>query len=164
MTQSELSEFPSPDAPTLFHPEAEKDKMEGQLIRYSGEKYLTDIPTLDDIVAGNDEGLTSNLNDALFSCEKIPFMAIENEGSTERINGTYRYVLRLYGRLINGQKALVTLTGIQVFFDIRVPDGESPDECEVRVRDILFSAKVETQKIEHVKAFSFRGYHTEKKS
>ncbi|CAI2199461.1 18135_t:CDS:2, partial [Funneliformis geosporum] len=94
------------------------------------EKYLTDIPTLDDIVAGNDEGLTSNLNDALSSCEKIPFMAIENEGSTERINGTYRYVLRLYSHLINGQKALVTLIDIQIFFDILVPDGETPDKCE----------------------------------
>ncbi|CAI2197721.1 6420_t:CDS:1, partial [Funneliformis geosporum] len=80
--------------------------------------------------AGNDEGLTSNLNDALSSCEKIPFMAIENEGSTERINRTYRYLLHLYGRLINGQKALVTLIDIQVFFDILIPDGEIPDECE----------------------------------
>ncbi|CAI2197605.1 10000_t:CDS:2, partial [Funneliformis geosporum] len=114
--------------------------------------------------AGNNKELTSNLNDALSSCEKIPFMAIENKGSTERINRTYRYVLRLYSRLINSQKALVTLTGIQVFFNIHVPDGESPDECEVRVRDIIFSAKVETQKIEYVKAFPFRGYHTEKKS
>ncbi|CAI2201199.1 10051_t:CDS:2, partial [Funneliformis geosporum] len=67
------------------------------------KKYLTDIPTLDDIVVGNDKGLTSNLNDALSSCEKISFMAIENEGLTERINGTYHYVLRLY---------------------------ETPDECE----------------------------------
>ncbi|CAI2196867.1 12340_t:CDS:2, partial [Funneliformis geosporum] len=63
----------------------------------------------------------------------IPFMAIENEGSTERINGTYRYVLRLYSRLINGQKALVTLIDIQVFFDILVPDGKTLDECEEKV-------------------------------
>ena len=35
MTQTELSEFLN--ASTLFHPEAEKDKMKGQVIRYSGE-------------------------------------------------------------------------------------------------------------------------------
>ncbi|CAI2199367.1 9106_t:CDS:2, partial [Funneliformis geosporum] len=63
-------------------------------------------------------------------CEKIPFMAIENEGSTERINGIYRYVLCLYGYLINSQKALVTLKDIQVFFAILIPDGETPDKCE----------------------------------
>ncbi|CAI2186493.1 10893_t:CDS:2 [Funneliformis geosporum] len=57
-------------------------------------------------------------------------MAIENEGSTERINEMYRYILHLYSRLINGQKALVTLMDIQVFFDILVPDGETPDKCE----------------------------------
>ena len=66
MTQSELSEFL--DASALFHPEAEKDKMKGQVIRYSGEKYLSSIPTLDDIVAENDEGLTAILDDALSSC------------------------------------------------------------------------------------------------
>src|SRR5207253_9875326 len=127
MTQSELSEFL--DAPSaLFHPEAEKDKMEGvslgpgQLIRYSDEKYLSGIPTLDDIVAGNDEGLSPILENALSKRQDIPFMAIENEGSTEKINGIYCYILRLYGRLINGQKALVTLKGIRVFFDILVLD------------------------------------------
>ena len=67
MTQSELSEFlDAPSAP--FHPEAEKDKMKGQVIRYSSEKYLSSIPTLDDIVAENDEGLTAILDDALSSC------------------------------------------------------------------------------------------------
>ncbi|CAI2188542.1 671_t:CDS:2 [Funneliformis geosporum] len=65
-------------------------------------------------------------------------MAIEIEGSTERINRTYRYVLRLY-------------------------NGETLDECEEKVNKIL-SSIVKSYKIEHIKAFSFRGYHTEKKS
>ncbi|CAI2165477.1 2116_t:CDS:2 [Funneliformis geosporum] len=69
-------------------------------------------------------------------------MAIKNEGSTERINGTYHYVLRLYGHLINGQKALVTLIDIQVFFDILVSDGETPDECEEKER---MTGKFETK-------------------
>ena len=64
MTQFELSEFL--DAPfALFHPEAEKDKMEGQMIRYSSEDYLNCIPSCDDIVAENDKGLIAILEDAL---------------------------------------------------------------------------------------------------
>ncbi|CAG8755774.1 21997_t:CDS:2, partial [Dentiscutata erythropus] len=112
-------------------PEAGKDKIEAQLIRYSGKKYLTNFPTLDEIVRENgDEGLSAILENEIANYRDIPFMAIENEGLTEKINGTYHYVLHLYGRLINGQKALVTLIGIQIFFDIRVPDGETPDECK----------------------------------
>ncbi|CAI2200374.1 9174_t:CDS:1, partial [Funneliformis geosporum] len=82
-----------------------------------------------DIVAGNDERLTPILKNALSKRQDIPFMAIENEGSTEGINGMY-YVLHLYGHLINGQKALVTLMDIQVFFDIYVSDIETPDKCK----------------------------------
>ena len=149
MIQSELSEFSNtPSAP--FYPEAEKDEMEDQVIRYSGENYLNGIPTRDDIVVKNDEGLTAILDDALSSCQEIPFMAIDNEGSSEKINGKHCYVLHLYGSLINGQKAVVTLLGIQVFFDVLVPDGEFPDDCKTKVRGILLSGKVETRKIEHI--------------
>ncbi|CAI2164211.1 13843_t:CDS:2 [Funneliformis geosporum] len=59
-------------------------------------------------------------------------MAIENEGLTKKINEMYRYVLRLYDRLINGQKTLVTLIEVQIFFDILVSDRETPDECDSR--------------------------------
>ena len=89
-------------------------------------------------------------------------MAIDSEGSTEKIKGIYHYVLRLYGHLINGQNALVTLIGIQVFFDILVPDRETPDECEEKVSEIL-SGFVKSFKTEHIKAFSFCRYYREKK-
>jgi len=64
-------------------------------------------------------------------------MALDNEGSSQMINGKYCYVWRLYGSLINGQKAMVTLLGIRVFFDIIVPDRDSQNKCEIKVRDIL---------------------------
>ncbi|CAI2193971.1 15888_t:CDS:1, partial [Funneliformis geosporum] len=80
--------------------------------------------------ARNDKGLSSILEDALSKQQDIPFMAIENEESTKRINRTYHYILRFYSHLINSQKVLVTLIDIQVFFDILVLDKETPDECE----------------------------------
>ncbi|CAI2190052.1 13134_t:CDS:2 [Funneliformis geosporum] len=84
-----------------------------------------------------DQRLIAILVDALSSYQEIPFMTIDNEGSSEKINGKYSYVLCLYSSLINGQKS--------------------------SIRGIL-SGKVETQKIEHIKAFPFQGYHTEKKT
>ena len=138
MTYSELSDFLSDVAPTpLFHPKAKKEKMEAQVIRYSGEKYLNGIPTQDDIVNKKGENLTTNLEDALSKQQDIPFMTFDHEGSSEKIQGKYYYVLRLYGSLINGQKAVVTFLGIQAFFDIRVLDGKSPDTGQNYLNRVL---------------------------
>ena len=119
------------------------------------------IPSRDDIVAENDEGLTAILEDALSKQQDIPFMAIDIEEFTEFINGKARYVLCLYSPLINGQKAVVSIMGIRVFFDILIPDEESIDVFEVKIRGIL-SNVIKSFEIEHIKAFPFRGYHTEK--
>ncbi|RIA87691.1 hypothetical protein C1645_739907 [Glomus cerebriforme] len=125
MLQSELSDFL--DVPALFYPEAEKDKMEGQMIRYSGEDYLNYISSCDDIVAENNKELTAILEDALSKQQDIPFMTIDIEESTKFIN-----------------------------------DEESIDVFEVKTRGILSNA-IKSFEIEHIKAFSFRDYHTEKK-
>ncbi|CAI2186183.1 20207_t:CDS:2 [Funneliformis geosporum] len=91
-------------------------------------------------------------------------MAIDNKGSSKKINEKYSFVLHLYSSLINGQKAVVTLFSIPVFFDILVSDKKSSDKCEIKVRDILSDSKVKIIKIEYIKAFPFRDYHTEKKT
>jgi hypothetical protein len=65
--------------------------------------------------------------------------------------------LRLYGSLINGQKAVVTLTGIQIFFDILVPDKEFIDDFKIKI-DVILSSVINTYKIEYIKAFPLRGY------
>ncbi|CAG8615650.1 11663_t:CDS:1, partial [Cetraspora pellucida] len=93
-----------------------------QLLRYFGEDYLIGISTCDDLVTENNEGLTAILEDALSKHQDILFMAIDVEESTEFTNSQAWYVLHLYGPLINGQKAVVLITGIQVFFDILVPE------------------------------------------
>ncbi|CAG8759098.1 13624_t:CDS:1, partial [Dentiscutata erythropus] len=161
MTQSKLSK--NLDGPALFQPKAKKDKMKRQVIRYSGKNYLMGIPTHDNLVTENNEGLTAILEDALSKHQDIPFMAIDVQESTEFTNGQAWYVLRLYGPFINGQKAVVSITGIQVFFNILVPDEESTDTFEAKIRGILSNA-IKSFEIEHIKTFPFRGYHAEKKS
>lgn len=134
-----------------------------EVIRYDGENYLDGIPTRNDIVMENDEGLTAILDDALSNHQEVPFMAVDFEGSSEKIGGKNHYVLRLYGSLINGQKAVVTLIGLRVFFDILVPDKESIDDFKIKIDEILCTV-INDYKIDHIKAFPFRGYHIEKKS
>ena len=99
-------------------------------------------------------------------------MPTDIEESNEYINGTPYYILRLYGPLINGQKAVVTITGIKVFFDIRIPDNKDIYLFEGEIKNILANEKDDKEKtvdvgkirIEYIKAFRIRGYHTEKKS
>uniref|UniRef100_U9UW03 DNA-directed DNA polymerase family B exonuclease domain-containing protein n=1 Tax=Rhizophagus irregularis (strain DAOM 181602 / DAOM 197198 / MUCL 43194) TaxID=747089 RepID=U9UW03_RHIID len=127
---SELSEFLSSDAIALFRPDAEKDKTSGQVIRYGSENYLSGLPTRDEFVARNDGSSTSTLNDEIANHRGIPFMPVDIEEAKEYFNQIPHYILRLYGYLVNGQKAVVTITGIKM-------------EC--------------------IKAYPIRGYHTEKK-
>src|SRR4051812_36056008 len=169
MTQSELSEFLN--APALFHPEAEKDKMEGQVIRYSGTNYLIGIPTRDELVARNDEGSTSTLNDEITNHRDIPFMPVDIEEAKEYINNIPHYILRFYGYLINGQKAVVAITGIKVFFDICVSNNKSIPKFWSKIKGILVTGKdgsgntvnMNLIQMKCIKAYPICGYHTEKK-
>ncbi|CAI2195257.1 20000_t:CDS:2, partial [Funneliformis geosporum] len=111
-----------------------------------------------DIVAENNDpegtGLTAILDDVLFSCQEIPFMAIDNEGSSKKKNRKYYYVLHLYSSLINGQKVVVTLLGIQVFFDILVSDGKPSDDCEIKSILKLFLFAVIIQKKTYLQIYT----------
>ncbi|RIB01051.1 hypothetical protein C2G38_2232035 [Gigaspora rosea] len=110
-----------------------KNLEKGQLIQYSGENYLTRLPTCDNIVVENNEGLSVILNNALDKQEKILFMAVDFE-------------------------AVVILTGIQIFFDILVPDNESIDDFKIKINEILCNI-VNTYKKEHINAFPLQGYY-----
>ncbi|PKK79895.1 hypothetical protein RhiirC2_768621 [Rhizophagus irregularis] len=126
-----------------------------KVIRYSSEEYLSGIPNYDNLVADNNdpEGseLSAILNNALAKRKEIPFMAVNIEESTEFKNGQAWYVLRLYSPLINGQKAVITITETQVFFDIFIPEDLSPDSFKIKIRAIL-SGVTKWFKIEHVKS------------
>ncbi|RGB32666.1 ribonuclease H-like domain-containing protein [Rhizophagus diaphanus] len=95
----------------------------------------------------NDEGSTSTLKVEIANHQDIPFVSYDIEEAKEYVNKIPHYVLRIYGHLVNGQKAVVTITGIKVFFDICVPENASIPkfwEC--------------------IKAYPICGDHAEKKS
>ncbi|RIB15868.1 hypothetical protein C2G38_2191387 [Gigaspora rosea] len=113
-----------------------ENRKTSQLLQYFGEDYLTGLPTRNNIVAENDEGLSVIFNNALDKREEIPFMAIDFE-------------------------AVVTFTEIQIFFDKLVPDNESVDGFKIKIDEILCNT-VNNYKIEHINAFPLQGYHIEK--
>ncbi|CAI2191290.1 10622_t:CDS:1, partial [Funneliformis geosporum] len=98
-------------------------------------------------------------------------MPVNIEESKEYIYGTPHYILRLYGYLVNGQKAVVTITGIKVFFDICVPNNTSIPKFWSKIKGILATGKdgsgntvnMNLIQMECIKAYPIRGYHAKKK-
>ena len=91
-------------------------------LRYDGASPLVGIPSRNDIVAEFDNGMTAILQQSLFGKQAIHFMPTEVSDDTKYVNGLSTYILRITGSLINGQKAVVNITGIKLFFDVVVSE------------------------------------------
>ena len=97
-------------------------------------------------------------------------MSVDIEEAKEYINKILYYVLHLYGYLVNSQKAVVTITGIKVFFDICVPNNTSIPKFWFKIKDILATGKDGSENtmnmnliwMECIKAYPIHGYHIEK--
>src|SRR5207248_4599469 len=79
----------------------------------------------------------------------IHFMPTEVSDDTKYINRVSTYILRITGSLINGQKAVVNITGIRPFFDAEVPENYSPSSFKTilaRILSITLKSSVQTRK------------------
>ncbi|CAG8580846.1 9227_t:CDS:2, partial [Ambispora gerdemannii] len=136
-------------------------------LRYDGAGPLTGIPSRNDIVAEFDNGMTVILQQSLSGKQPIHFMPTEvSDDTSEYVNGISSYILRITGTLINGQKAVVKITGIKPFFDVEVPEEMPLSTFKTRLVNILSNTLKGTSKfgIENISAFPLRGYHTEKRA
>src|SRR2546421_1937175 len=135
--------------------------------RYDGAEFLVSISPRNDIVAEFDNGMTAILQQSLSSKQSIHFMPTEVSDDTfEYVNGVSSYILRITGTLINGQKAVVKITGIRPFFDAEVPENYSPSSFKTILARILSITLKSTSKFgfEDIRAYPLRGYHTEKRA
>ena len=113
-----------------------------------------------------DNGMTVILQQSLSGKQPIHFMPTEvSDDTSEYVNGVSSYILRITGTLINGQKAVVKITGIKPFFDVEVPEEMPLSTFKTRLVNILSNTLKGTSKfgIENISAFPLQGYHTEKK-
>ena len=132
--------------------------------RYDGTSPLAGT-SHNDIVAEFNNGMTAILQQSLSGKQAIHFMPTEVSDNTKYVNGLSTYILRITGSLINGQKAIVNITGIKPFFDVEVPKKMSISMFKSKLVKILSSILNSASKfgIETISAFLLRGYHTEKK-
>src|SRR3954451_23269609 len=104
--------------PTIF----DQTNRSGPLARYDGADSVVGIPSR----AEFDNEMTTILQQSLSGKQPIHFMPTEVSDDTKYIKGVSSYILRIAGTLINGQKAVVNITGIRPFFDAEVPENYSP--------------------------------------
>ena len=81
-------------------------------LRYDDAGPLAGVPSRNEIVAEYDNRMTAILQQSLSGKQPIHFMPTEVSDDTKYINGISTYILRVSGCLINGQKAVVNITGI----------------------------------------------------
>ncbi len=89
----------------------------------------------------NNKELTSILNDEIANYQDIPFIPTDVEEAKEYINQISHYILCLYKHFINDQKVVVIITGIKVFFDIRVPNNANIPKFWSKIKNILITRK-----------------------
>jgi hypothetical protein len=144
----------------------------GALVRYDGTDWIEGVPTRDEIVAESDAGgVTATIRKHMDAAKPVFFMPSDVEESNEYSNGYPVYSLRLFGTTMDGSKADVTVTGINVFFDVAVPDhpagrAKLADLEPVRLatfdahlRQVLADAGVTGVTVESIEAFPSRGYN-----
>src|SRR6266496_5605605 len=92
-------------------------------------------------------------------------MPTEVSDDTQYVNGLSTYILRITSSLINGQKAVMNITGIKPFFDIVVPEEMLISMFKTKLVKILSNILRSTSKfrLKTISAFPLQGYHTEKK-
>jgi DNA polymerase elongation subunit (family B) len=132
----------------------------GALVRYRGEDWIEGVPTRADLV-DRDAKMSEKIRGHLEEGRNVFFMPNDVEETNVYEGGLPTYSLRIFGVLMDGSKADVTLTGIEVFFDVRVPPGQDESSFEAHLRTVLFEADVKGARIRRVEAYPIRGYYTE---
>ena len=128
---------------------------------------LAGVPLRNDIVAEFDNGMTAILQQSLFGKQPIHFMPTEVSDNTKYINRVSTYILRITGSLINGQKAVVNITGIRPFFDAEVPENYFLSSLFKTILARILSITLKSTSkfgFEDIRAYPLRGYHTEKRA
>ncbi|CAG8450114.1 15833_t:CDS:2 [Cetraspora pellucida] len=92
-------------------------------------------------------------------------MPTEVSDDTKYVNGISTYILHITGFLINRQKAVMNITDIKPFFDVKVPKEMLLSMFKTKLVKILSNIlnSISRFGIETISAFLLQEYHTEKK-
>ncbi len=125
-------------------------------LRYDGfSREIPGLPTRARLVQG--DCLTASLNDKCREGGRILFMPNDVHECNEYVSQVPVYKLHLFGVLSNGAKAHVILDGIEVYFDVLVPEGQTGEDFVNHLRSVL-SSTAPVDRFEEYLAFPIRGF------
>lgn len=107
------------------------------LLYSGGPGPLPGLPTRADLVRLGGPAASDKLETQLSGGGPVPFLPVSVAERAERAGGAQSYCLHLFGILATGAKAHVVLGGVEVSFDVRVPDGAEPAQFEHELRHFL---------------------------
>jgi DNA polymerase elongation subunit (family B) len=107
------------------------------LLYSGGAGPLRGLPTRADLVRLGGSAASDKLEAQLSVGGPVPFLPVSVAERAERSGGVQTYCLHLFGILATGAKAHVVLGGVEVSFDVRVPDGAEPAQFEHELRHFL---------------------------
>lgn len=129
----------------------------GKIVRYNGDDWIEGIPTRETLVTATDtNGISATIQKHADANKPIFFMPNDIEETNEYIHGVPVYALRVFGIMMDGSKADVLITGIDVFFDVAVPPSKLTS-FDAQLRLIL--SDIDNIRIESINAYPSRGYN-----
>lgn len=139
------------------------DRADAPPLKYDGiSKEIPGLPTRADLVRKSDvTGLTDNLASQIREGKVVFFMPNDTNESNEYVAGVPVYKFHLFGALANGAKAHVIIDGIEVFFDVRVPEGKEADFTS-HLRQVLLENNTPAERFESIEAFPVQGFRKNK--
>jgi DNA polymerase elongation subunit (family B) len=130
------------------------NKTNGNIIYYNGEEDIYKLIRRNDLYKY--DKITSVINNYIDKKQTILFMP--NDINEDNHN---KYILKIFGILMNGAKVEVNIIDIDVFFDVAIPTGISPNIIHNELNIMLGDMGI-SYDIKDIYAYPLHGYNKEK--
>lgn len=131
-----------------------------QPLVFAGGSAIPGLPTRADLVrrgAGGDS-LAAKIEETIGRRGLIFFLPTDLTEQTVYSKGVATYTLQLFGCLLNGAKAHVVITDIDVYFDVRERAEVSAHSTDNLLRNLLISKDIKYVRLEAVERYPLQGF------
>jgi len=125
--------------------------------RRTGDDYANELPRRQDFI---DKTLSAQIDDLIIKRAPIYFMPNDVQERGVYLNGVNKYTLKIIGIIPDGRKVCINLSGVDVYFDLRVPKWFFvEDKSKLTAEFMLYiQSKLVDKRILYTKMEGITGY------